>query len=366
MLTFQPPFCYHLIAMKNKKENGAAPDSSAVQEQRDAQKEPVTEEVIPPEEGDKTEEIVNSEEGAQSKKEVAAGDILTKKQKVLRTLLQWTLMSVGCFMMACSVYFFQTPYKITLGGIAGIAFLLEEPTHLPQGVWMLIINGVLLVLGLIILGKQCTLKTIFCTALYTGIINLLELTGKHFPVILEKAHCETMLALVYAILLFGFGGAFVFNCGASSGGTDIIALIFKKFTHLNVGFALFIVDFAVICITIMSVEESVVMYSFMGLFAKTFLLDSVIEGLGRTKYITIITTKPDEIGKYIVEKVHHGYTIYEARGGYTGEQKHVILTICKRSEAWKLKTKIKQIDPASFVIISNANEIVGKGFGGTV
>lgn len=353
--------------MNNKEKNVAAPDSSAVQEQQDVQKEPVTEEVIPPEESDKTEEVVNSEEGAQSKREVNAGDILTKKQKVARTLLQWTLMSVGCVLMACSVYFFQTPYQITLGGIAGIAFLLEEPTHLPQGVWMLIINGVLLVLGLIILGKKCTLKTIFCTALYTGLINLLELIGKHFPVILEKVHCsETLLALVYAILLFGIGGALIFNCGASSGGTDIIALIFKKFTHLNVGFALFIVDFVVICITIMSVDESVVMYSFMGLFAKTFLLDSVIEGLGRTKYITIITTKPDEIGTYIVEKIHHSYTVYEARGGYTGEQKHVILTICKRSEAWKLKTKIKEIDPASFVIISNANEIVGKGFGGTV
>ena len=157
------------------------------------------------------------------------------------------------------------------------------------------------------------------------------------------------------------------NCGASSGGTDIIALIFKKFTHLNVGFALFIVDFIVVCISIVSLESrEIVLYSFMGLFAKSFLLDSVIEGLGRTKYITVITTMPEEIGKYIVEKVHHGYTIYDARGGYTGDEKKVILTICKRREAWKLKSKIKQIDPSAFVIISNANEIMGKGFGGSL
>ena len=176
-----------------------------------------------------------------------------------------------------------------------------------------------------------------------------------------------LISLTYACLLFGIGGALIFNCGASSGGTDIIALIFKKYTRLNVGVALFIVDFAVIWLTLCNPEVTmeVLLYSFLGLFAKSFLLDSVIEGLGRTKYITVITSKPDEIGEYILDVVRHSYTVYEAKGGYTGEEKKIILTICKRNEAWKLKNKIKQIDPSAFVIISNANEIVGKGFGGT-
>ncbi len=104
----------------------------------------------------------------------------------------------------------------------------------------------------------------------------------------------------------------------------------------------------------------------MGLFLKSFLLDGVIESLSRTKYITIITSMPEEIGKYILEVVNHSYTVYDARGGYTGAKKNVILTICKRSEAWKLKTKIKEIDPSAFVVISNANEILGKGFGGNI
>ena len=292
-------------------------------------------------------------------------DLLVKKQNKKRTVLEWVIITVGSIMMAASVYFFQTPYDITMGGIAGVAFLLQQATKLSQGIWMLIINGALLIIGLIVLGKKCTVRTVYSSALYTGAVNLLEVIGNHTNMP-EQLTSNTLLALIYAIILWGVGGALIFNCGASSGGTDIIALIFKKYTHLNIGVALFIVDLLVVCTTIYTVSVEIALYSFMGLFAKTFLLDSVIEGLGRTKYITIVTTMPEEIGKYIVEGVHHSYTIYDARGGYTGDEKKVILTICKRSEAWKLKNKIKQIDPSAFVIISNANEIMGKGFGGTV
>ena len=297
--------------------------------------------------------------------QVGTGELLTKKQKRIKSAIRWSLITVASIMMGLSVYFFQTPYDITLGGIAGIGFILQSLIGLQQGVWILIINGVLIVLGLVILGKQCTIGTIYSAGLYTGVINLLEVIDKSVGIPDRIAGDQPLLALMYAILLYGVGGAIVFNCGASSGGTDIIALIFKKITHLNVGIALLLVDLTVICITIYTVPSiEYVLISLMGLIIKNFLLDSVIEGLGRTKYITVITTMPEEIGKFIVDEVHHGYTIYEARGGFTGDKKNVILTICKRNEAWKIKTRIKQIDPSSFVIISNANEIVGKGFGG--
>lgn len=290
---------------------------------------------------------------------------VSPRSKKMNSLMQWVFITIGSLIMAISVYFFQTPNNITLGGVAGIAFILEK-VALSQGIWMVIINGALLLLGLVVLGKQCTVKTIYSSALYTGLIYLFELIGKVADIQHPVTGGSTFLALTYSILLFGVGGALIFNCGASSGGTDIIALILKKYTRLNIGVALFVVDFIVVSITIYSVSIEIALYSFMGLFAKSFLLDSIIEGLGRTKYITVITCMPDEIGKYIIEEVNHSYTVYEAKGGYSGEPKKVILTICKRNEAWKLKTKIKQIDPSAFVIISNANEIMGKGFGGTV
>ena len=155
------------------------------------------------------------------------------------------------------------------------------------------------------------------------------------------------MELVYAILLFGIGGAIVFNCGASSGGTDIIALILKKFTRLNVGMALMIIDMVIVLISCYTFSLEIGLFSVLGLFTKSFLLDGVIESLGKTKYITIITENHDIISDYILKVINHGYTIYDAEGGYTHKPKKVLVTVCKRNEALKLKMKIHQVDPTA-------------------
>lgn len=321
--------------------------------------------------------VLNTAEHAEQT-ELPKEKLLTPKQKRIRTAVRFLLLNVGIFMMSLSVYFFQTPNNFTLGGVAGIAILLSNIIPLEffsQSVVMAIINVLLLILGLIILGKQCTIKTIYCSLLYTFIIWLFEFTDilGHIPNLPKNdfgMHTLTeqpFLEMVYAILLFGVGGALVFNCGASSGGTDIIALILKKYTKINVGMALMIIDLIVVCVSIFTFQNvEIALFSFMGLFAKSSLLDSVIESIGKTKYITIITKSPDEIAKYILEVIQHGYTKYDAQGGYTGENKKVLVTVCKRGEALKLKTKVKQLDPEAFVIITDANEILGKGFGGTI
>lgn len=316
--------------------------------------------------------------GTEPKRLPAKDKVLTPRQRRIRTAMRFLLMNVGIIMMSLSVYFFQTPNNFTLGGVAGIAILLSNIIPLAffsQSVVMAIINVILLILGLVILGKQCTLKTIYCSLLYTLIIWLFEFVDilGHIPNLPQNSFGaytlteQPFLEMVYAILLFGVGGALVFNCGASSGGTDIIALILKKFTKLNTGVALLIIDLLVVCVSIFTFQNmEIALFSFMGLFAKSFLLDGVIESIGKTKYITIITTKPEQIAKYILEVIQHGYTKYDAEGGYTGEPKKVLVTVCKRGEALKLKTKVKEFDPEAFVIITDANEILGKGFGGTV
>ena len=303
-----------------------------------------------------------------------SGDIQpTKKESIRRTILRWVLMTTGVLMMSCSVFFFQTPNKFTLGGVAGIALLLQyafNNPYLTQGVFIAIINVVLIIVGLIILGKQCTVRTIYCSLLYTGVIwGLEQLIGTgNQPIHLESETLtnEPFMELCYAILLFGIGGALIFNCGSTSGGTDIIAMIMKKYTKLNVGMSLLIIDLVVICTTLTSVPVDAALFSLLGLFAKSFLLDGDIESIGKTKYITVITKNPEEIAEYIIHTLRHSCTIMDAEGGYTKEPKKILLTICKRGEALKLKARVKQVEPDAFVIITDANEILGKGFGGTL
>lgn len=319
-------------------------------------------------------ETAASADAAAAAQPVVYGDkVLTKSQKKKRAVLRWVLLSFGIILMSFSVYFFQTPNHFTLGGIAGLALVLGEFIPLDYEILMAIINVALLILGLIILGKQCTVRTIFCSLFYTGIIWLFE----YFDIIEHINEAagrvgaatltdEPLMELVYAILLFGIGGAIVFNCGASSGGTDIIALILKKFTRLNVGMALMIIDMVIVLISCYTFILEIGLFSVLGLFTKSFLLDGVIESLGKTKYITIITENHDIISDYILKVINHGYTIYDAEGGYTHKPKKVLVTVCKRNEALKLKMKIHQVDPTAFVIITDANEILGKGFGGTI
>lgn len=295
--------------------------------------------------------------------------VLTPKQKKMRTALRWVLLNVGIIMMAVSVFFFQVPNNFTLGGVGGISIVLASMSWMPltQAQIMAIINVALIIIGLIVLGKQCTLRTIYCSVLYTAIIWVCELL---IPADVVSGGNpltdQPFLELVYAILLFGVGGALIFNCGASSGGTDIIALILKKYTKLNVGFSLMLVDLIIVCVSFYTFDVNSALFSFLGLFTKSFLLDGVIEGMTKTKYITIITTHHEVISGYILDVIQHGFTMYDAEGGYTGEKKKVMVTVCKRSEALKLKHKVKEFDPEAFVIITDANEILGKGFGGTI
>ena len=284
-------------------------------------------------------------------------------------LKHFMLINVGILMVAAGVYFFKSPNGFATGGVSGIAILLAKLPFsarlgLTQSIYMLTINVILLILGVIILGKKCGGLTIYCS-LMLSIENLIF----EYMLPIEKISGSTtltgepLLELVYAILLTGIGSALLFRYKASSGGTDIVALILKKYTHLNVSQALLVSDFLIALSTFFVYGSAKVgLYAMLGLFAKVFVIDDILDSLNLCKAFTIITSHPDEINKYIVNEMRHGATMYNAEGVYTHDNKHVIITVCKRTEAIKLRRKVKEIDPEAFIIITKTSEIAGKGF----
>jgi uncharacterized membrane-anchored protein YitT (DUF2179 family) len=177
------------------------------------------------------------------------------------------------------------------------------------------------------------------------------------------------LELVYAVLLTGIGSAIIFKCKASSGGTDIIALILKKHTSMNVGTALLCSDFLIAAATFLrftdgeiTIDPQTGLFSMLGLFAKVFIVDDIIDSIDMCKSFTIITTEPDKITSYIMQDMRHGVTTQPARGAYTGAEKTVIITVCRRTEAIKLRRHVLSVDPHAFIIINKTSEIMGKGF----
>ena len=281
-------------------------------------------------------------------------------------LKNWLFMNLGVLLMAIGIYFFKAPNGFATGGVSGVAIILANVFPvLTQSVYMMIINVLLLIVGLIVLGKECGILTIYCSL-------MLSLENWLFETLIPLSAPLTsypLLELVYAVLLTGVGSAIIFKCRASSGGTDIVALVLKKYTSMNVGTALLCTDFLIAAMTFIrfgeqgiSIDPQTGLFSLLGLFAKVFVVDDIIDSINLCKSFTIITVKPDEINDYILKEIKHGVTVISAHGAYTGESKTVLMTVCRRSEAIRLRKKVYEIDPGAFMIITKTSEIMGKGF----
>ncbi len=282
---------------------------------------------------------------------------MTKENKAADFL--W--MNLGVLLLSVGVYFFKIPNGFSPGGVSGIGTILGKITpNVSPSVWIMIINILLLFVGFIVLGKGTGGKTVYCSMMF----SLLTVLFERFIPLSHPISNQPFLELCYAMLLSALGSALMFDKGASSGGTDIVALILKKHTSMNVGKALLAVDSLIAVSSFFVFDIQTGLFSLLGLFAKAFLVDSIIESINSFKYFVVITEKGDEVSEYIIKTLHHGVTVNEAVGAFTHTQKYMIHTVCRRIEAIRLKKEIKKIDEHSFVIITTTSEIVGRGFRG--
>lgn len=284
------------------------------------------------------------------------------------TVKYWLILNIGILMMAFGTYYFKAPNNFATGGISGLAIILCKFTE-PKISWLgqteltSIINVFLLIIGFIFLGKGCSLKTAYCTLVYSGEMQLMKLIYSAITPDPLPFTNQLFLEFVFAMLLTGAGSAIIFNSKASSGGTDILALIVKKYTPLqDVGMALLVTDFAIAFSAFFVFGVQAGLFSILGLFTKAFLIDGVIESIAKSKYVMIITSHPETVAPFILEGLHRSFTSLKAQGGYTGEERTVLITVCKKMEAFKLKNKLHKVDPEAFVILCDTSEIIGRGW----
>lgn len=288
-----------------------------------------------------------------------------KKKINWQTVRYWTLLNIGILLIAAGIYFFKAPNNFATGGVSGLAIILckfteKKVSWLGQTELTAFMNVFLLIIGFIFLGRGCSLKTAYCTLVYSGEMELMKLICPMNGTTLTD---QIFLEFIFAMLLTGAGSAILFNCKASSGGTDILALIIKKYTPLkDVGKALLVTDFAIALSSFFIFDVRTGLFSILGLFTKAFLIDGVIESIMKSKYVMIITPHPETVAPFILENLHRSYTSIKAQGGYSGEEKTVLITVCKRMEAYKLKMKLHSVDPDAFVILCDTSEIIGRGW----
>lgn len=268
------------------------------------------------------------------------------------------LLTVSTLIMAVGTYFFKFTNNFTFGGITGLAVLVAKTGVISASDFSFIANMALLLIGFVILGKKFAAKTAYSSILLSVTLSLLD----RICPMQQPLTDQPLLELAFAIALPAVGSAILFNIGASSGGTDIIAMILKKYTSLNIGTVLMLVDVAAVASSFFIFGPETGLFSTIGLAAKSLVIDDVIENLNLCKCFNIICDDPDPICDYIINTLHRSATVYHAQGAFTHHEKTVIMTTMKRSQALKLRNYIRTIEPTAFMLISNSSEIIGKGF----
>lgn len=273
-------------------------------------------------------------------------------------LKNFSLLTISTLIMAVGIYFFKFANNFTFGGITGIAVLVAKFLPISASDFSFVVNILLLIIGWIVLGKSFAEKTAYSTILLSISLSLLE---RIYPMSHPLTN-EPLLELIFAILLPALGSAILFNIGASSGGTDVIAMILKKYTSIDIGKGLMISDLIFTLAGFLVFNVKTGLYSLFGLIMRSALIDNFIESFNRSKYFHVVTSNATCICDFIQNDLQRGATIVNATGAFTGDDKYIILTVLSPSQAVKLRNFIKEQDPKAFLLVSNTSEIIGKGF----
>ena len=277
------------------------------------------------------------------------------------TIREWLCITAGIMIMTAGIYFFKFPNHFSTGGVTGIAIVLGHyiPSMTP-GTFVTVINVLLLLLGFAVFGRSFGVRTVYTSLLMSGLLRLLEIVC---PMEAPMTN-QPLVELLFAVGLPAVGSAILFNMNASSGGTDIIAMILKKHTSLNIGLALLCSDTIITLSACVAFGMETGLFSVLGLIIKALFVDLVMDNLQVKKCFQIITSDPEPIEEYIMKELHRGATQLHGEGVYTHEGKTVLLTVVSRHEAVLLRDFIRTSDPGAFMIITSSTEIIGNGFRG--
>ena len=291
--------------------------------------------------------------------EIIINETIVKEGSIMKSKLKnFSLLTISTLIMAVGIYFFKFANNFTFGGITGIAVLVAKFFPISASDFSFVVNILLLIIGWIVLGKSFAEKTAYSTILLSVSLSLLE---RIYPMSHPLTN-EPLLELIFAILLPALGSAILFNIGASSGGTDVIAMILKKYTSVDIRKGLMISDLIFTLAGFLVFNVKTGLYSLFGLIMRSALIDNFIESFNRSKYFHVVTSNATCICDFIQNDLQRGATIVNATGAFTGDDKYIILTVLSPSQAVKLRNFIKEHDPKAFLLVSNTSEIIGKGF----
>ena len=277
-----------------------------------------------------------------------------------QTFRDYAIMTVAILLSAAGVYFFKFPNNFSTGGVTGLSVVIA---HLIPGISSTglsnLLNIALLVIGLLVLGRDFGIKTIYGTLLFTGLLYLLEAAVPLSAPLTDQPFME----LIFSLVMTAVAAALLFSVGASSGGTDVVAMVLKKYSRIySISTALMMVDLAATLAAFFVFDVKTGLFSLFGLVTWGAILQVALTTLMQQRYFHIITTDDELIRQFIIHEVGRSATLFDGHGAFTGEQRSLIITVVNSRQAVLLRNFIRENSPDSFMLITNTSDVVGKGF----
>lgn len=263
---------------------------------------------------------------------------------------------VGSAIMAAGTSLLLLPNQLSSGGIAGIATILYYLINIPMGTTILAFNIPLFVLAVFRMGKSFFIKSMIGTISFSIFIDILDK--------LEPLTNDRFLACIYGGVIIGLGTAIILKANSSTGGSDLISFLAKSFNpQLRISNIIVMIDVAIVLLNVVFFREiEIGLYSAIAIYIMGKIIDIVFEGIYFTKLIFIVSDKNEKIAREIGENIKRGTTGLLGKGMYTKKDKLVLMCAASRGDVARVKNIAREIDPNSFIIITNSREVVGQGF----
>lgn len=265
---------------------------------------------------------------------------------------------LGNFILACGVAFFIVPDQILTGGVAGLAVIFAPIINVSETFLINVLTYILFIIGTIFLGKKFAFKTLLSTVLYPVFVTVLtQMTSKMYIT------SNPMLATIYGGVCVGVGVGLVFKTGASTGGMDIPPLIIHKYTHIKLSTLVLITDSLTVLLgaTLRGVEPALI--GIISVYLSAVMIDrTMMIGMDQSKSLMIISDENEKILDRVMKELNRGATLLKAQGGFTKDDKDVLMLVISKNQFPVVNRMIQEIDPSAFVIVNDVNEVQGEGF----
>ncbi len=278
------------------------------------------------------------------------------KNKIKRWIRDILGTILGAFVMAFGISLFLLPNQLSTGGVSGIATIIYYLFHVPMGTTILLINSPLFLFSAFKVGKQFFIKSLIGTISLSVFVDLLDQ--------IKPLTNDKFLACIYGGIIIGMGTAILFKVSSSTGGSDLVSYIAKKYRpSMEQGNVVIMIDAVIVGLNMIFLKQiEIGLYSAIAIYLMGKVIDILFEGIYFTKLLFIISDKNEEISKVIEEKIQRGVTGLYGKGMFMNKDRIILMCAATRRDISRIKRTARKIDPQSFIVITNSREVVGLGF----